>query len=197
MNMTGVVLAGGRSSRFGDDKALAPWRGKTLVEHVVEILKPVFPAVLVVVKDRRRFRFLEGGKVRVVTDRYRERHALGGICTGLMRAATPRVFVAACDMPFISPRVIGTLARRVKGYDAVVPVFGGMPQPLCAIYSRECLGAIRRMIAEKNLRIRDLFLRVRTRFVPESVMKRADPRGLSFLDLDTKKDYHRALGIRR
>ncbi len=197
MDMTGVILAGGRSGRFGEDKALAPWCGKTLVEHVVEILKPVFPAVLVVVKARRRFGFLEGGKVRVVTDGYRARHALGGIYTGLLRARTVRAFVVACDMPFINPGVVRALARRCAEYDAVVPVFGGMPQPLCALYSRKCIGTIRHMIAGKRFRIRDLFLHVRTRFVPENVMRKADPRGLSFVDLDTRKDYRSALRMIR
>jgi len=194
--ITGIVLAGGRSRRFGTDKALAAWGDGTMVERILSIHASVFPAVVVVTRRPSRFAFLRRPGVRVVADRLCEPHALGGLLTGLGAIRTPFAFVSACDMPFLRPAVLRALARRRHGFDAVVPRFGGVLQPLCAVYARRCRGAIRRMIRSGRLRMTDLAGEVCTRVVRASEVRRTDPRGISFTDLDTRAAWRRAGGRR-
>lgn len=192
--ITGVVLAGGESRRFGSDKALAPWNGKTLVESVVAIVAGIFQSNLVVVKKPEAFRFWDETNVRVVQDMISEPHSLGGIWSGLCRAETEHVFVCACDMPFLRPKLVKALCEASRGYDAVIPVWREKPQPLCGIYSRKCRGSMECLIQRRRLKIQELFSVVRTRFYLEPEIQSADPTGLSFVDLDTRREYESASG---
>lgn len=194
-DLTGVVLAGGRSARFGANKALAPWRGATMVSAVVDSLLRVLPRVLVIAKDRTGLAFLESDSVGVEVDLYAEGHPLGGIGTGLERIQTRHAFVCACDMPLVAPGLISRLWEARSDYDAVIPVWGGKRQTLCGIYSKSCSGVIRTSIAEGRLEISRLFDAVRTRFFLEEEILGVDRDGLSFQDIDTREDFERVRGL--
>ena len=189
---TGAVLAGGLSRRFGSDKSAAPWREATMVSTVADVLSGVFETTLVVVKDPAPFLRLERPGRRVVRDLLPQAHSLGGVSSALAHAATERVFVCACDMPFLDSGLVRGLAELGRGFDAVVPVWEGRLQPLCAVYGRACAPAIDRLLARKNPRVQDIFGLVRTRVVAEAEVRALDPRGRSFLDLDTRAEYERA-----
>ena len=193
--VTGAVMAGGESRRFGADKALASWNGRTLVENAVEILGELFPSLLVLVKEPEAFAFLKGANLRVAKDLIRETHPLGGIASALSYARTEHVFVCACDMPFLRGELISALWEACHGYDACVPVWQGRFQPLCGIYSQKCLGVMERMMKDECLKIQMLFDRVPTRFFTEKEVLPVDPQGLSFVDLDTREEYERARGL--
>ncbi|MBI3296770.1 MAG: molybdenum cofactor guanylyltransferase [Elusimicrobia bacterium] len=185
----GAVLAGGRSRRFGSDKAVAPWNGSTLVESVSDSLAGLFRLRLIVVKAPAALAHLARPDRLIVPDAFAEHHALGGIYSALEAAPTERVFVCACDMPFLSPELIRTLCEASSDYDAVVAMWEGELQPLCAVYSKSCLPSIKRLVSEQRLSVRDLFPRVRTRVFSEAEVQAFDRDGRSFLDLDTQRDY--------
>ena len=187
--VTGAVLAGGRSLRFGSNKASAAWGGSTLVESVSDSLAGLFRVQLIVVKAPGTLNHLARPDRRIVPDSFAKHHTLGGIHAALTATATERVFVCACDMPFLRPSLIEKLCDASAGYDAVVPVWQDHLQPLCAVYSKSCLPAIDRLLSEGRLRVRDLFPRVRARVLSETEVEEADPEGLSFFDLDTQLDY--------
>ncbi|MBI4376957.1 MAG: molybdenum cofactor guanylyltransferase [Elusimicrobia bacterium] len=190
---TGIVLAGGASRRFGADKALASWKGgERLVERVCARLRPLFPELLVIVKHPARFGFLEGPGVAVRQDLLSETHSLGGVLSGLRHCATQRAFVCACDMPHLQSEVVRALWEASEGYDAAVAVWGGTIQSLCAVYSKNCIDALESMAGENRLAINALFARVRARFVDESELRKVDPGGLSFFDVDTPERLARA-----
>ncbi|MCM2304545.1 MAG: molybdenum cofactor guanylyltransferase [Elusimicrobia bacterium] len=193
--MTGVVLAGGRSSRFGTNKALADWKGAPLVQSVVDSLLKVMPKVLVVTKNASELAFLKTARVTVVEDLCADGHPMGGIFTALSGLETRHAFVAACDMPFVRPELIKALWHSRADYDAVIPVWRDKRQPLCGVYSRGCVGMIRASIAEDSLGIKHLFDLLRTRFMLEKEVAGVDPQGLSFMDIDTREDYERAKGL--
>ncbi|MEK7232736.1 MAG: molybdenum cofactor guanylyltransferase [Elusimicrobiota bacterium] len=194
--MTGVVLAGGRSSRFGVNKALADWEGTPLVQAVVNSLLEVLPTVLVATKNTAELSFLNGERVQVVEDLCRNGHPMGGLFTALQGLETGHAFVAACDMPFVRPELIEALWHSRADYDAVIPVWRGKRQPLCGVYARGCVGMIRSSIAEDAFGISRLFDSLRTRFMLEKEIESVDPQGLSFMDIDTREDYARAKGLR-
>jgi len=193
--MTGVVLAGGRSSRFGANKALADWKGAPLVQAVVNSLLEVLPRVLVVTKNAAELAFLRSGRVRVIEDLCADGHPMGGLFTALQGLDTGHAFVAACDMPFVRPELISALWQSRADYDAVIPVWREKRQPLCGVYSRACVGMIRASIEADSLGISRLFDDLRTRFMLEGEVAGVDPLGLSFMDIDTREDYERAMGL--
>lgn len=190
--LTGVVLAGGRSSRFGSDKALADWQGAPLVQSVARAMRRVLPEVLVVTRDPGALAFLQGDGVRVLTDLYPEGHPLGGLYTGLQALNTGHAFVRACDMPFLSPGLIETLWEARADYQAVIPVWQDRRQPLSGIYSKTCAGVLRCSIENGDLAITPILDSIPTRFCLESELAAVDPEGLSFMDIDTQGDYQRA-----
>jgi len=189
--VTGAVLAGGRSSRFGSNKAVAAWGEGTLTGTAVSCLSGIFPSVLVVGKDASVVEGLKSS-VRFVSDESKISHPLVGILAALREAETDRVFVTACDMPLLSPFLIRTLCEAASGYPAVTAVWNDKPQPLCAIYSQECAGVIQLLLKE-NRPVRHLFDIVRTRFLTSEEIGAADPSGCSFMDIDTPADYNLVL----
>lgn len=194
--LTGVVLAGGRSSRFGANKALADWKGTTLVEAVVNSLLEVLPMVLVVTKNAGELAFLKSARVQVLEDLRLDGHPMGGLFTALQGLETGHAFVTACDMPFVRPGLIEALWQSRADYDAVIPVWRDKRQPLCGVYARGCVGMIRASIDADALEISRLFDTLRTRFMLEGEVAGVDPQGLSFMDIDTREDYERAKGLR-
>jgi molybdopterin-guanine dinucleotide biosynthesis protein A len=189
--ISGIILAGGRSRRFGAPKVLVEWEGRPLIEHVVDSVRPAVSSILVMVKEPGPYRFLERDGVRVVRDLTAETHPLGGIFSGLSAMETGAAFVCGADMPTIRPELIGALAAARGAHDVAAPVWRGWIQPLCAVYSEACLGSIRRMIEAGRYRILDLFDRVETRRLDEEEVRAVDPRGESFVDLDTPDEYRR------
>ena len=196
-NVTGVILAGGLSRRFGANKALAPWGGKKLVEHMEAKLSPLFPEVLVLAKNRGDYGFLRGANVRVEADLLPENHPLGGIFSALSLAGTKSVFVCGCDMPLLDPELVRRLWKAGRRHDAAVPVWNLRLEPLCGIYSKNCAPAIDAMLREGCFKIQELFNRVRTRFFLHEEVQAVDPAGLSFMDIDTRRDFKRVGKARR
>jgi molybdopterin-guanine dinucleotide biosynthesis protein A len=198
MQLTGIVLAGGQSRRIGATKALMPWGKGNLIEHIVEVMKRMFPINLVMVKRPEEFLFLEKPGIKVLKDLTGESYPLGGIYSGLYYTETPFAYICGCDMPYIKPELVKALWKLCEGYDATVPVWDDRPQPLCGIYSRDCLESIKTAIDKEQYAVQKLLRSIRTRFVQKEEVMRVDPEGRSFLDIDTLEDYQRTkrMGVR-
>jgi molybdopterin-guanine dinucleotide biosynthesis protein A len=186
---SGVVLAGGQSRRFGEDKAHAMLAGKPLVSHVVETLQALFDDVLIVTNEPVSY---ERFDVTVVSDIIKGAGSLGGLLTALVHAKAERCFVVACDMPFLNPALIRNMLGRCKGFDVVVPSVRGDLQPLHAIYSRRCIGHIQERIAAGELRIFDFYPEVLTLQLEDRVCREMDPESRSFANINTREELARA-----
>lgn len=104
--ITAVILAGGRSRRMQTDKALLPWQGRTLIEHVIDQLAPQADIVAISCNDPQRYQHLG---YPLLTDSFPERRGpLAGILAGLQFSRTPLTLFVPCDNPLLSPE----LARR-------------------------------------------------------------------------------------
>jgi len=188
-DVTGILLVGGRSSRMGKDKAFLPFRGAPIFETVLNVLKVNMEKVLLV--GDRPERFAAYG-LTVLPDIY-PGSALGGLYTGLHAADTPYIFASPCDLPFASPEVLAYMLALRSGYDAVVPMTGEHPEPLFALYSKNCLEPIRDLLETRNYRVYDFFPRVRVRRVVESELSSAADFGRIFRNVNTEEEYHRLL----
>lgn len=185
----GAILAGGRASRMGADKASVPLEGVPLIERVWDRVRRTSRQVVVVGGAPR----LAHRGVALLPDLYPAANAFGGLATALrylVRTAGEGAWLlcVGCDMPFVSPRVVACLARRRGEFDAVVPRTPQGLEPLCALYRATCLPPAEEEIGRGNLTILDLFGRVRTREVGEAELRRADPHLASFLNVNRPDD---------
>jgi len=163
-NVSGIVLNGGESVRFGRDKTRERVGGRTLIERVLDTLGSLFGEVLVV--GRPETAPAHPAVTEALPDAVPGVGPLGGICTGLEAMSRPVGFFAACDMPWLDAGVIRRqLALFREGCaDAVVPCWDGYWEPLHAAYAVACLPAAREQLARCDYRIRSFFDAVRVRF---------------------------------
>jgi molybdopterin-guanine dinucleotide biosynthesis protein A len=175
---TGIVLAGGLSTRMGRDKASLPWGESDLLHSVLAALAPVCRR-LIVVSNRPRAVRLAG--VTVVADRYEGCGPLAGIHAGLLAAQEGYCFVAACDMPYLRGDAAAWMADAAAGYDAAVPLVDGYYNPLHAVYHHRCLPAVEALLAGGRYRVIDFYPQVRLRPVSRDELAGFDA-GLRMLE---------------
>src|ERR1700690_519576 len=154
MQSSGFVLAGGASRRMGQHKALLPYRGTTLVEHVAKIVADAAGSVALI-GDPAQLGHLG---LRVFPDELPSYGPASGIYTALRVSETDWNLLVACDMPSVTADLLRELLRRAETAERnCVAATGpyGQPEPLCAVYHRRCLPALTRAIRDKQLRMRD------------------------------------------
>ena len=188
--LSAAVLAGGQSTRMGQDKALLPLAngGPTMLALVVDSLAGIADDVFIVANDRRKYQALG---VRVVPDLHPGNGALGGIQAAVEHANHERCLVVACDMPFLNPALLRRMADEPRDYDVLVPLIPGESrqggdglvfQTLHAIYSKQCLEPIERRIAQGKRQIVGFFEDVRVRTLDIGEISRWDPSLQSFFN---------------
>jgi molybdopterin-guanine dinucleotide biosynthesis protein A len=187
--VTGIVLAGGRSSRLGRQKALEKIGEKGLIENTVDILVSFSQEVLVVTSKEQLASIASVNlKARLVVDIYPGKAALGGIYTGLANANTQYGLVVACDMPFLNSALLRYIVEMAPGYDVVLPRVNGKVELLHAVYSKDCLDKVKKMLDENTLQILKLLDMVNIRYVEDKEIGKFDPDHLSFFNINTLDD---------
>ncbi|MEW6544913.1 MAG: molybdenum cofactor guanylyltransferase [Nitrospirota bacterium] len=187
-DVTGVLLAGGKSRRMGEDKRFLTLAGQTLLERALSVLEGLFTEVLVVVGQPEPR--LAGLRHPVVADLIPGCATLGGLYTGLSEASHQRIFAAACDMPFLNPAVIRLMAQLDRTSDVVMARLANGLQPMHAFYSKACLPYLREMLNVGNLTVQDLCRQpaLSVRLLSEEELRQADPQLLSFMNVNAPAD---------
>ena len=192
--VTGVLLAGGKSRRMGEDKRFLIVGEETLLERGLRVLRSMFQEVLVVIaQDSTPLR----ADVGVVRDLVPECGSLGGLYTGLMQATTPWVFVVACDMPFLDQAVIAEFTKRKGIADIVMAKLAARLHPMHALYGKRCLPPLEQMIQARQLKIQELVSHVslHVQYVTETDLFTIDPSGRSFQNVNTPADFKAAQSL--
>jgi molybdopterin-guanine dinucleotide biosynthesis protein A len=190
--LTGLILAGGRSSRMGRPKALLPFGAELLIERQVRLLRPVCAELILVTNEPEHFAFLG---LRTIPDRAPSLGPLAGLEAGLAASRTPLHFAIACDMPFVEPDLIRTMAAEASQCDAVVPQLPAGPEPLYAIWHQSALPAIRAGLDRGERSPQRLLSTLQVRWVPEAALRPfGDPARL-FFNCNTPEEYQRALTL--
>lgn len=135
-DITGAILAGGKSQRFGSNKAFARFQGVTLLDRVLGVMGAIFKDLLLVTNTLEEYSSLP---VLVLEDEVPDKGPLGGIVTALKHSPADKIFVVACDMPLLDPQVIRELIAKGDGFSAAIPVHDGICEYLMALYSRRLL----------------------------------------------------------
>ncbi len=188
--MTGVILAGGENRRMGREKAFLEIAGKPLIEHILRVFLALFEQTIIVTRDPARY---QGLYAAVVSDALEISGPLTGIYTGLLHARTERIFVAACDMPYLNRQLMEYMIQEAGEFDAVVPRTGGLPEPLHAIYHRRILPLVGENLQRGERRIAQVLDRIRVRYLSDAEIEHHDPRKRSFRNLNTPEEYKEAL----
>ncbi len=188
--MTAVILAGGRSSRMGTPKALLPFDDEPLIVHLVRRLQPLFQRIVVVAAPNQGLPALPA---TIVHDEVPHQGPVGGIYYGLRAVEDEFAFVTSCDSAFLNPSLVAHLLSRIQAADVVVPRWGGRLQPLVSVYRTSLVPILERQLANGELRPVSLFERVRTHYVAEDEVRRFDPAGDSFFNMNRPEDYEEAL----
>jgi molybdopterin-guanine dinucleotide biosynthesis protein A len=201
--MNAIILAGGLSRRMnGTRKAFLRLGDETFLERILGVLGPFVDSFLIVTNEPDRY---AGFGAQVVRD---EREGVGplmGICSGLKASQAETSFVTAVDTPLLAPGLVRHLAEDGDDCDARVPRWHGDMQPLCAVYSSRCLPAIEHVLDQERAgedvspgtgprtgprgRIIAFFPLVRVCIVEEPAVRKLDPEGISFFNVNTFKDY--------
>ncbi len=184
-DITGIILCGGKSVRMGENKAFIHIEGVPIIKRIYDLFKGLFHEVIIVTNQKDLFSDFDS---KIYSDLIPGKGAIGGLYTGIFFASFQHSFCVACDMPFINKSVVQYLIENIDDADVVIPRTKDGLEPLHAIYSKNCVKPIRRMIDEGKSKIVDIYDQVKVKIVDEKDFFRYDPGGESFINVNTPEE---------
>jgi molybdopterin-guanine dinucleotide biosynthesis protein A len=189
LDISCIILAGGKGLRLGRDKALEIINNRYLLQQVVSRLSFFNSNIIIVTATKQPFlQFISYPKIKIITDTHPGKGPLGGIYTGLATSDSVNNLVVACDMPFLNQALLRYMIQLSANFDLVVPRWDGMVEPLHAVYSKSCLATMESLLKQGILSVTKLFTLVKVRYVEAEEIDRFDPKHLSFFNINTKAD---------
>ena len=196
MDISCIILAGGKSLRLGHDKITEKVGNTTLLGKVISGIDSLSKDIVIVTAEERDFtEFTDNPKVKTVSDIFPGRGSLGGIYTGLVKSESFYNLVIAADMPFPNVGLLAYMTEVADGFDFIIPRIGTFFEPLHSIYSKNCISPIETMINKNRRVIIELFDFVKVRYVEAEEIDRFDPEHLSFFNINTIEDLELARKI--
>ena len=186
ISITGIILAGGKNTRIGANKAFLDIDGIRLIEKALNIYRRLFSEIIIVTNDP--LSYLEFTDAMLVTDIYKGKGPLGGIYTGLFYSKNNHAFISACDMPYLNKDFLVYLIGQRGKHDVIVPELPEGFQPLHAIYSRDCLSPIKRLLLMDQLKITGFYRDMRVLTIGEAQISPFNKDGRLFHNLNTPED---------
>jgi molybdenum cofactor guanylyltransferase len=179
--ITGIILAGGKSSRYGKNKAFVEINGVRLIERVIRVLGSLFKRLMIITNSPGEYAYLQ---LPMAEDIIKGLGPIGGIYTGLEMITDEAAFFVACDMPFLNEELIRHIIAQKSDFDAIVPQIGRKTEALHALYSKRCLPAIREIIDVREYQIIKFFTKIRVKFLDEREIRTFDPLLRSFFNIN-------------
>jgi molybdenum cofactor guanylyltransferase len=198
VHATGIILAGGYSSRMGKDKALLPLPGDkhhTFASYLISVLATTCEEVVLVARDGEQAARYKLPGVRVVTDYEPGIGPLMGIYTGLCEIHCAHALVAAVDLPFVQASLVSFLLSQALPDELVIPVVGGIAQVLLAVYPQTLLPLVKERLQTGRRDPRSLLEAARVHYIEEAQLRAADPQLRSFLNVNTPEELARARSV--
>lgn len=192
-NFTLTIIAGGKSSRMGSNKAFVTIGGQTLIERIIERTKDLGQQEIILITNTpEEYAHLN---LPMYGDVVLDSGSLGGIYTAIYHSKTSHTIVIACDMPFISADLLRFMMSQAENIDVVVPTVEDYPQGLHAIYSKNCLEPIRSRIDEKRLKVIGFYDDVRVTYLDEKAIEAYNANGLALMNVNTPEELELARKI--
>ena len=159
--ITSIIVAGGKSTRMGQDKGLLDLEGKPMIQYGIETAKCLSDHIIVIASNKS-YHCLG---VPVFPDVYIDKGPLGGIHSGLTHSKTDWNWVIGCDMPQINTGIVKYLFNHLDKHQIIVPLWKGKPQPLCALYNKNCVDALEYCIKKGKLKMSDVLSTLNVKFI--------------------------------
>ena len=188
-SITVAVIAGGQSSRMGTDKSFIELAGKPMIEHVLKKVSDLGDRIIIISNNPEMYQHLE---LPTYPDIIPGKGPLGGLYTALTRSSTSHLLLVACDMPWLNRPLLNYMISIREQADAIVPRWTKHPEPLHAVYSRDCLPAIENRLSAGELKMISFYELIKVHFVEKSKLIQFDPRGRSFANVNTPEDLEQA-----
>ena len=196
MEISCIILAGGKSIRFGHDKILEKINDTSLLDRVISQIELVSKDIIIVTANERAFTHLANrANIKITHDIIPGMGSLGGIYTGLVESKTHQNLVVAADMPFLNTNLLKYMIKASDGFDFTLPHVNDWYEPLHAVYSKNCIEPAEKIFSLGQKVIVELFKYVKVRFIEAEEINRFDPQHLSFFNINTQQDKERALKI--
>lgn len=186
INATGIILAGGKNTRMGENKAFLEIDAERLIDKTMNLYRQIFADIIIVTNDP--LSYIEFTDAAIATDIYKGKGPLGGIYTGLFYSKSDYAFVCPCDMPFLNKGFVEYLLAQTGKYDVIVPALAEGYQPLHAVYSRNCLPSIKRLLLMDKLKITGFYRDMRVLAISEEQIRPFNEDGRLFQNLNTPED---------
>ena len=170
---------------MGKNKAFIEIDGVPIIQRIYTLFKTLFSEIIIVTNEVELF---ENFEARIYRDLIPNQGALGGLYTGIYYSSFRNAFCVACDMPFLKASVIRYLVQKMEDHDVVVPRTKDGLEPLHAIYSKNCLDPIRKIMERKQFKVLDFYPMVKVNIVEESEFRTLDPARQSFLNVNTPEE---------
>jgi molybdopterin-guanine dinucleotide biosynthesis protein A len=188
--ITGIVLSGGKSNRMGKEKGFCTLHGKPLIEYSVEVLLEVCDNVIISANNNS-YEYLG---LPVVKDRVSDIGPISGLSSAIHFSETDDNFILSCDMPFISVEFVRYIISNKRGYQAVVPMNNGFPEPLCAYYKKDVARIFDKSIENDIYKIQRAFKDIDVNFINIDPKKGFFNR-LLFSNINTEEELKRIEGL--
>lgn len=151
-NTNGYILAGGKSSRMGRDKGLLIFNDEAMIQTIIDQVEPAVNKTIIVSNNPAYKKF----GLEIIPDIIKEKGPAGGIHATLQHTDSDKIFVVSCDMPFISSKAIQYLLREASQAQITLPLHHGKPEPLFAVYSKECLPLWQQLIQQEMVKLQEM-----------------------------------------
>lgn len=184
-DVSGVVLAGGKSSRYGKNKSFVEVAGIPLIERTLRVMRSIFERVVLITNTPEEYAYLG---LPMYTDLIRDLGPLGGIYTALKIMPTETGFVVASDMPSLNPALIRHMVALKEDVDVVVPRIDWKLEALHALYRKKCIPEIEKLIHEGTYQVFRFFTNVRVRYVDKDEILKFDPLLMSFYNINRPEE---------
>ncbi len=187
-DVAGVILAGGKSTRYGKNKALVKINGVSLIERVLCVLSSVFENIYLMTNTPNEYAHLG---LPMFEDEIKGLGPLGGIYTALKVIKEEAGFFVACDMPLLNSDLIRYIVKSRGDYDVVIPKIGWKIESLHALYKISCVPHIKKLIDRHEYQIFRFFESVKVKYIEESDVRRIDPELSSFFNINRPEELRR------
>jgi len=183
--LSGIILSGGKSIRMGENKAFIEIEGIPIIKRIQNLFERLFHEILIITNQKELFSDMN---VKIYSDLIPNQGVLGGLYTGIFFSSFKYSFCVACDMPFLNKHVIQYLIKNIQENDVIVPKTKDGLQPLHAIYSKNCLEPIKKIIDMGEYKVINLYPMVKTKIIEENEFSNLDPTRKSFININTPEE---------
>lgn len=185
-NKYGYILAGGKSSRMGEDKGLLLLKGKAMIEYVIEQMKPIFDKLIIVSNNPEYEKF----GLEVVPDLIKDKGPAGGIYTALHHSKANLNFIVSCDMPFVTQAAIEFILKNGDENQIVLLENHGKLEPLFGLYAKECEAIWQQLIQQNRIKLQEMVLHFKLKTIPIEKCEGFD--NSIFKNINSKTDFNNA-----